>query len=163
VDEPIDYEKTRFEDVVHDVGVVCDPIEGFSFRLSPRPRQKKPKSMMCARPSYLLREVHRCWLNLQRSSIPDVDSGKIKPMVETVLPLSEARHAHELNETGNARGKIVLQVAELFRNWLAIRSGQTGVKGGQQSPVCLLRMSIMRQIAGFTSYLGSLHEQFTSL
>ena len=92
-----------------------------------------------------------------------VDSGKIKPMVETVMPLSEARHAHELNETGHARGKIVLKVAELFRNWLAIRSGQTGVKGGQQSPVCLLRMSIMRQIAGFTSYLGSLHEQFTSL
>jgi NADPH:quinone reductase-like Zn-dependent oxidoreductase len=52
VDEPIDYEKTRFEDVVHDVDVVFDPIEGFSFRLSPHPRQKKPKSMMCARPSY---------------------------------------------------------------------------------------------------------------
>ena len=96
---------------MHDVGVVCDPIEGFSFRLSPRPRQKKPKSMMCARPSYLLREVHRCWLNLQRSWVPDVDSGKIKPMVETVLPLSEARHAHELDETGHAWGKIVLQVA----------------------------------------------------
>jgi NADPH:quinone reductase-like Zn-dependent oxidoreductase len=40
-----------------------------------------------------------------------VDSGKIKPMVEKVLPLSEARQAHELNETGHARGKIVLKVA----------------------------------------------------
>ena len=40
-----------------------------------------------------------------------VDSGKIKPMVQTVLPLSEARQAHELNETGHARGKIVLKVA----------------------------------------------------
>src|SRR2546427_9398754 len=28
VDEPIDYEKTRFEDVVHDVDVVFDPIGG---------------------------------------------------------------------------------------------------------------------------------------
>jgi NADPH:quinone reductase-like Zn-dependent oxidoreductase len=28
-----------------------------------------------------------------------------------VLPLSEARHAHELSETGHARGKIVLKVA----------------------------------------------------
>src|SRR5215471_2339159 len=28
VDEPIDYEKTRFEDVVHDVDVVLDPIGG---------------------------------------------------------------------------------------------------------------------------------------
>ena len=40
-----------------------------------------------------------------------VDSGKIKPMVEMVMPLSEARHAHELNETGHAQGKIVLRVA----------------------------------------------------
>jgi NADPH:quinone reductase-like Zn-dependent oxidoreductase len=39
------------------------------------------------------------------------DSGKIKPMVKTVLPLSEARKAHELNETGHGRGKIVLKVA----------------------------------------------------
>src|SRR5881397_3524116 len=28
VDEPIDYEKTHFEDVVHDVDVVFDPIGG---------------------------------------------------------------------------------------------------------------------------------------
>jgi NADPH:quinone reductase-like Zn-dependent oxidoreductase len=28
VDEPIDYEKTRFEDVVHDVDVVLDTTEG---------------------------------------------------------------------------------------------------------------------------------------
>ena len=28
VDEPIDYEKTQFEDVVHDVDVVLDPIGG---------------------------------------------------------------------------------------------------------------------------------------
>jgi NADPH:quinone reductase-like Zn-dependent oxidoreductase len=32
-------------------------------------------------------------------------------MVETVLPLSDARKAHKLNETGHARGKIVLKVA----------------------------------------------------
>jgi len=40
-----------------------------------------------------------------------VDLGKLKPIVETVLPLSEARKAHELNESGHARGKIVLKVA----------------------------------------------------
>jgi NADPH:quinone reductase-like Zn-dependent oxidoreductase len=39
-----------------------------------------------------------------------VDSGKIKPMVEKVLPLAEAQQAHELNETGHALGKIVLKV-----------------------------------------------------
>jgi len=32
-------------------------------------------------------------------------------MVETVTPLCAARRARELNETGRARGKIVLKVA----------------------------------------------------
>jgi len=40
-----------------------------------------------------------------------VDAGKLKPIVETVLPLSEARRAHELSEKGHARGKTVLKVA----------------------------------------------------
>jgi NADPH:quinone reductase-like Zn-dependent oxidoreductase len=39
-----------------------------------------------------------------------VDSGKLKPVVETVFSLSEARRAHELNQTGHTRGKIVLRV-----------------------------------------------------
>jgi len=39
-----------------------------------------------------------------------VDAGKLKPVVETVLPLSDARRAHELNETGHARGKTVLTI-----------------------------------------------------
>ena len=40
-----------------------------------------------------------------------IDDGKVKPVVETVLPLAETRRAHELSETGHARGKIVLKVA----------------------------------------------------
>ena len=40
-----------------------------------------------------------------------VDAGKVKPFVETVLPLSEARKAQELSESGHTRGKIVLKVA----------------------------------------------------
>jgi NADPH:quinone reductase-like Zn-dependent oxidoreductase len=39
------------------------------------------------------------------------DSGKLKAVVETVLPLSEARRAHELSQAGHVRGKIVLKVA----------------------------------------------------
>src|SRR5207302_9246479 len=40
-----------------------------------------------------------------------IDSGKVRQVVETVLPLADARRAHELSETGHARGKIVLKVA----------------------------------------------------
>lgn len=39
-----------------------------------------------------------------------VDDGKLKCFVDTVLPLSEARRAQELSQTGHARGKIVLKV-----------------------------------------------------
>ncbi|HKP94149.1 MAG TPA: NADP-dependent oxidoreductase [Fibrobacteria bacterium] len=38
-----------------------------------------------------------------------VDAGKLRPIVETVLPLSETRKGHELSQTGHVRGKIVLR------------------------------------------------------
>jgi hypothetical protein len=37
VDEPIDYEKTRFEDVVHDVDVMLDPLGGIPRTARGRP------------------------------------------------------------------------------------------------------------------------------
>ena len=37
-----------------------------------------------------------------------VDSGELRPHVSAVLPLSDARAAHELGETGRTTGKIVL-------------------------------------------------------
>jgi NADPH:quinone reductase-like Zn-dependent oxidoreductase len=41
-----------------------------------------------------------------------VDARQIKPIVTTVLPLADARKAHEMSESGHTRGKIVLRVAE---------------------------------------------------
>jgi NADPH:quinone reductase-like Zn-dependent oxidoreductase len=41
-----------------------------------------------------------------------VDAGKLRPDVGTILPLQDARLAHELIQTGHTRGKIVLQVAD---------------------------------------------------
>ncbi len=38
------------------------------------------------------------------------DGANIKPFVETVLPLAEARKAHELSQSGRTEGKIVLRV-----------------------------------------------------
>jgi NADPH:quinone reductase-like Zn-dependent oxidoreductase len=39
-----------------------------------------------------------------------IDVGKVRVIVEKQLPLSEAAAAHELSETGRARGKIILNV-----------------------------------------------------
>jgi NADPH:quinone reductase-like Zn-dependent oxidoreductase len=40
-----------------------------------------------------------------------VDTGVLKVIIGTELPLSEARTAHELSESGHATGKIILRVA----------------------------------------------------
>ena len=120
VDEPIDYEKTPFEDVVRDVDVVLDTqggdIQNRSWKVlkkagilvsivAPPSAEEAAKhsvrsTFSAAHPSSaLLSEIAKL-----------VDAGKLKPVVETVLPLSDARRAHELNETGHARGKTVLKV-----------------------------------------------------
>ena len=121
VDEPIDYEKTRFEDVVHDVDVVLDPIGGDTQKRSWKTLKKGGILVSIVGPPSAEEAknhgVRSAYLSAQGGSsllaelATLVDSGKIKPIVETVMPLSEARHAHELNETGHARGKIVLKVA----------------------------------------------------
>jgi NADPH:quinone reductase-like Zn-dependent oxidoreductase len=38
------------------------------------------------------------------------DAEKLKAIVETVLPLSEATRGQQLSERGHTRGKIVLRV-----------------------------------------------------
>jgi NADPH:quinone reductase-like Zn-dependent oxidoreductase len=40
-----------------------------------------------------------------------VDQGAIKPRIDKVLPIDQAKQAHDLNEAGQTRGKIVLKVA----------------------------------------------------
>ena len=42
-----------------------------------------------------------------------IDSGKLRPVIDRILPLSEARRAHELSQGGHARGKIVLRMKDV--------------------------------------------------
>jgi len=42
-----------------------------------------------------------------------IDSAKLKPIIDRILPLSEARRAHELTQNGHIRGKIVLRVKDI--------------------------------------------------
>lgn len=41
-----------------------------------------------------------------------IDAGQVKAVVATVLPLAEARKAHEMSQSGHVHGKIVLKVKE---------------------------------------------------
>ncbi len=121
VDEVIDYTATRFEDVARDVDVVFDTIGGETQERSYS--VLKPGGFLVSTvspPSQDLGKTHGVNVGMVQAQ-PDaaqlaevaamVDAGKIKPSVETVLPLAEFQRAHELSQSGRTRGKIVLQVA----------------------------------------------------
>jgi NADPH:quinone reductase-like Zn-dependent oxidoreductase len=122
VDETIDYTTERFEDVAREVDVVLDTIAGDTQERSwqvlkkggilvsilKRPSPEKAAAHE-ARGGYVFVQPNAAELAEIATLI---DSGKLKPVVETVLPLSEARRAQELNQAGHTRGKIVLRVSD---------------------------------------------------
>src|SRR5437899_749317 len=120
VDERIDYENTRFEDVVHDVDAVLDTLGGDTQNRSWKVLKKGGILVSIVAPPSAEEAanhgVRSAFMSVHPSSAQLseiaklVDAGKLKPVVEPVLPLSDARRTHELNETGHARGKTVLKV-----------------------------------------------------
>lgn len=121
VDKAIDYQKTRFEDVVKDADAVLDTIGGDTQERSFKALKKGGILVSIVQPpSQDLAAKHgvRASFYGGHASSSDlteiaklIDSGKVKIVVDSVLPLAEARRAHELSESGHARGKIVLKVA----------------------------------------------------
>src|SRR3984893_15921025 len=115
-DETIDYNGVRFEDKVHDVDLVLDAMAGETQKRSWK--KLKADGILVsilgleappagARHAQVFVQPNAA----QLSEIAKlVDAGRVRALVETVLPLTEARHAQELNETGHTRGKIVLRV-----------------------------------------------------
>ncbi|MFH9736607.1 NADP-dependent oxidoreductase [Streptomyces roseolus] len=119
-DEAVDYRAVPFEDVVSDVDVVLDALGGETAVRSlevlraggrlitlpgpddvPAAPDGVSASWVMVEPDHLgLREIARL-----------VERGALRPVVDAVLPLSEAAKAHELGERGRTTGKIVLSVA----------------------------------------------------
>ncbi len=121
-DEVIDYKNQRFEEVVGNLDVVLDTIGGDTFERSwkvlkpggflvstvasipegaPQKHGVRAKTLMTQADGRELAQIAAI-----------IDEQKIKPIVTTVLPLTDARKAHEMSESHHARGKIVLRVAE---------------------------------------------------
>ncbi len=119
-DEAIDYEATRFEDVVRDLDVVLDTLGGDTRTRSWKVLKKggilvsivgPPSAEEAAAHGVRQASVFAQPMAIQLAEIAKlVDSGKLRAIVQNVLPLSEARRAHELSQTGHTRGKIVLRV-----------------------------------------------------
>ena len=119
-DGTIDYQSVAFETVVRDVDMVLDTIGGDTQERSwsvlkkggilvsiispPSPQQAAAHDV---RQAYVFLEPR---LSQLQEITTLVDSGKLRCIVDTVLPLSEARRAHEISQSGHARGKIILKV-----------------------------------------------------
>ena len=119
-DEVIDYTTTRFEDVARDVDVVFDTIGGDVQRRSFKVLKKGGILVSILEPFSRLKaafrgvRAHFVFVKPSAQQLRQlaelIDAGTLKPVVETVLPLAEARQAHELSQRGHTRGKLVLQV-----------------------------------------------------
>jgi NADPH:quinone reductase-like Zn-dependent oxidoreductase len=123
-DQLIDYKEERFEHGLNPVDAVIDMVGGETrdrslLVLKPEARlitvvQIKPEDLVQRHPgraTFFLAEVTTIRLNVLSELF---EAGKLRAQVGSVLPLTEARQAHEmLAGARHKRGKIVLQLSSL--------------------------------------------------
>src|SRR5881227_3802155 len=132
--EIIDYTTTRFEEVVHSVDVVFDTVGGDTLErswqvikpggilvsiVSPSPPAAAQAAMSKAKAKggdghdvrfvYFIVGPNRDEL-IQIGAL--IDAGHLRPIIDTVFPLAQARQAYEQAAKGHTRGKIVLRVMD---------------------------------------------------
>jgi len=119
-DEVIDYNMESFETVVSDVDLVLDTIGGDTQLKSIDVLKTGGRLISTLAADYVkeAKEKGVVLLDFIVQSVPDqlaeiaqlIDSGKVKPIIDQVLPFTDAKKAHMSIEQGHTRGKIVLQV-----------------------------------------------------
>src|SRR5215467_4463320 len=113
----------RLEEAVHSDDFVFDAVDGDTLQrswqvvkpggvllslVSPRPSFAEAKGYD-VRPVWFVVQPNREQL-IQIGAL--IDAGKVRPIIDTVLPLSQARQAYEQGARGHTRGKIVLRVVD---------------------------------------------------
>jgi NADPH:quinone reductase-like Zn-dependent oxidoreductase len=120
VDQVVDYDTERFEDVVQPVEVVLDTQGGDTQSRSWKvlkpggilvsiasPPSAETAAAHGVRQAFVFTQPNSGQLNELTRRVED---EQLKVIVETILPLSDATRAQELSQRGHARGKIVLRV-----------------------------------------------------
>ena len=120
-DEFVDYTRQAFEEAIEDVDVVFDTVGGETTERAFRTLKRggflvsaaQPPSEEKAREFGVNTAMVLCQPNAQQLSEINrlIEAGAVKTHVETVLPLADAKKAHQLSQSGRTRGKIVLRVA----------------------------------------------------
>ncbi len=119
-DQAIDYKTNRFEDHVRDVDVVLDPVGADTQRLSFGVLKKGGILVALTEepPQDLAQKngVRATMIGVK----PDgrrlaeigkiIDDGKLRPIVQTVLPLHQVKEALRLSRSRHVAGKIVLTI-----------------------------------------------------
>jgi NADPH:quinone reductase-like Zn-dependent oxidoreductase len=122
-DEAIDYTSQKFEDVADKMDIVLDTIGGETQQRSwgvlkqggvlislVQPPSQEQAKQFCVRGRMCRVQPD----GAQLSKIAKlIDSARLRPTIDRILPLSEARRAHELSQNGHVHGKIVLRVKEI--------------------------------------------------
>jgi NADPH:quinone reductase-like Zn-dependent oxidoreductase len=114
-DDVIDYQATRFEDVVRDIDVVFDTVGGETLERSWGVLRHGGRLVTIAASSERTADEHTraafFIVEPSRSQLEEIawliDSCAIRPIVGSVFPLAEARQAYQHKP---AHGKTVLQV-----------------------------------------------------
>jgi NADPH:quinone reductase-like Zn-dependent oxidoreductase len=120
VDQVVDYQTVRFEEAVQAVDVVFDTMGGDiqerSWKVLKRggilisiasPPSAEIAAAHGVRQAFVFAQPNAAQL-AELAKLADAD--KLKAIVETILPLSDATRGQELSERGHTRGKIVLRV-----------------------------------------------------
>jgi NADPH:quinone reductase-like Zn-dependent oxidoreductase len=121
VDEPIDYTRQRFEDIARKIDIVLDTLGGETQERSWSVLKKGGILVSLVQPPSAEKAKELGVRGALLGSQPNgaqlteiakiIDSGKLAPIIDRIFPLSEARRAHELSQSGHTRGKIALRVS----------------------------------------------------
>src|SRR6266436_4430506 len=122
VDESIDYTQQRFEEIARNIDIVLDTIGGETQERSWSVLKKGGNLVSLVQPPSEEKTkelgVRAVFVGVQANGeqlaeiAKLIDSGKLAPVIDRILPLSEAGRAHELSQSGHIRGKIVLRVKD---------------------------------------------------
>jgi NADPH:quinone reductase-like Zn-dependent oxidoreductase len=121
VEEAIDYKLERFEDSVSEADAVIDLVGGDTLARSYAVVKKGgviATTVQRIDEAVAQRAGIRGFQVVMKRNAADltalaelVDMGRVKPRLGQTLPLTQAREAQQLSETGKAMGKVILKVA----------------------------------------------------